>query len=405
LTENYLYTVEAFNEYFTHLNGDNGMLVMVRWNTELPRLIPLVIESMRESGKSDEEISKQLVVVEDKPGLYFGSDSSHTLYPVLVMVKNSPFTDSQISLIKKTATGNDAEIIMLSDSYIKPPYDKLLPEATYAKNIDESFIGEIAGNSLPTASLMKPPTDDSPFYFAKEPVPKQMMTLLITVLTISGILASLLIIYSRRNPVKKSSAFRYYMIFAVLIGLGFMFLEITFIQKFLLLLGTPIMALTVILFSILLSSGIGAYLSGKVFSNRPHKAALFSIPILAVIILLYYGFLGNIIYSSVSMFLHQRIVLSFGLLSPVGILMGFQFPSIIRMTSRQSESDIVGNNTTLLWGVNVIASVTGTVFAATLAMIIGFSGNLLIGCGLYMGALLCIILAFTTTVKRAKIAV
>lgn len=54
-------------------------------------------------------------------------------------------------------------------------------------------------------------------------------------------------------------------------------------------------------------------------------------------------------------------------------------------------------DTTLLWGVNVIASVTGTVFAATLAMIIGFSGNLLIGSGLYAGALICAILSAVLT--------
>src|SRR5919198_1134510 len=139
LSENYLYTVEAFKQYLQHLNGDNGMLVMVRWNIELPRLMPLVVESLKQQeaiekeeggggGKVEGEgrrvvaaaaaaavpkaggaaagpnsiqnISKQIVVVEDRPGLFFGSNDKRSVYPVLVMVKNSPFSSSELDLIK-----------------------------------------------------------------------------------------------------------------------------------------------------------------------------------------------------------------------------------------------------------------------------------------------------------------
>src|SRR5918911_1119245 len=86
LSENYLYTVEAFKQYLQHLNGDNGMLVMVRWNRELPRLIPLVVESLRqeETGreKSMQDISRQILALEDRPGLTFGSNAQRTEYPV-----------------------------------------------------------------------------------------------------------------------------------------------------------------------------------------------------------------------------------------------------------------------------------------------------------------------------------
>ena len=88
--------------------------------------------------------------------------------------------------------------------------------------------------------------------------------------------------------------------------------------------------------------------------------------------------------------------------------MGFQFPSITRMASSSASSRLKqelngnevrgdsssssssisgGEDITLLWGVNVIASVVGTVLTATSSMIIGFNGNLLIGVGLYLGAL------------------
>jgi hypothetical protein len=252
-------------------------------------------------------------------------------------------------------------------------------------------------NDPKTSLELKPPTDDSPFYFAREQIPKQMVFLLETVLGVSAVLALLLIYYSRRNKIlltTSSTSSWFHMIFVVFIGLGFMFLEITFIQKFLLLLGTPIMALTVILFSILLSSGIGAYLSGRLFRKNPYKAVVISIPLLIGIVLVYYGLLQEIIDSGIILQLPQRIVLTFALISPAGLLMGFQFPSIIRMASMHSvKDDYTDGDITLLWGINVIASVIATVLTAISSMVIGFNGNLLIGTGLYLGALVSAIAA------------
>ena len=387
LSENYLYTVEAFKQYLRHLDEDNGMLVMVRWNFELPRLMPLVAESLRQEkkGGSSEDIRKQILVVENRPGLYFESNNKQTIYPVLLIIKNNPFTDSEINLAKERIANNNARVIAMPGGYIQPPYDTLLLDKNYyhSQQLQESDLRAILE--------LKPPTDDSPFYFAKEQVPNQMILLLETVLGVSAVLALLLIYYSRRNralPITSSTSSWFHMIFVIFIGLGFMFLEITFIQKFLLLLGTPIMALTVILFSILLSSGIGAYLSGKLFHKNPYKAVVVSIPLLVGIVLAYYGLLQGIIDSSIILQLPQRIILTFALLSPAGLLMGFQFPSITRMASMYSNrGEHADENITLLWGINVIASVIATVLTAISSMVIGFNGNLLLGAGLYLGAL------------------
>jgi predicted membrane-bound spermidine synthase len=387
LSENYLYTVEAFRQYLRHLDEDNGMLVMVRWNFELPRLMPLVAESLRQEkqGGSSEDIRKQILVVENRPGLYFESNNKQTIYPVLLIIKNNPFTDSEINLAKERVANNNARVIAMPGGYIQPPYDTLLLDKNYYHS------QQLQQSDLRSILELKPPTDDSPFYFAKEQVPNQMILLLETVLGVSAVLALLLIYYSRRNrtlPTMSSTSSWFHMIFVIFIGLGFMFLEITFIQKFLLLLGTPIMALTVILFSILLSSGIGAYLSGKLFHKNPYKAVVVSIPLLVGIVLAYYGFLQGIIDSSIIMQLPQRIMLTFALLSPAGLLMGFQFPSITRMASMHSnQGEHTDGNITLLWGINVIASVIATVLTAISSMVIGFNGNLLLGAGLYLGAL------------------
>jgi hypothetical protein len=95
--------------------------------------------------------------------------------------------------------------------------------------------------------------------------------------------------------------------------------------------------------------------------------------------------------------LPSRAALTFALLSPAGFLMGFQFPSLIRMASFGNGR----NNTTLLWGINVVASIIGTVLAALLAMVIGFNGNLMIGLGLYAAAGLSALAAFLASKKYA----
>src|SRR5215212_5512883 len=400
LSENYLYTVEAFQQYLRHLDKDNGgMLVMTRWNFELPRLMPLIVDSLvKETGKSRESVAEQVMVVEDRPGLYFGrSTDDQKYYPVLVMVKSTPFLNEEVTMVKEKAEGNHAEITMLADNYVAVPFNKLFNNDNTLYN---EYFSTTAAASNPTI-----PTDDSPFYFAREQIPKQMVILLVTVVAISALLSALLVYHARKTRAKFDSRSSLYLLFAIFIGVGFMVLEVTFIQKFLLLLGTPIMALTVILFSILLSSGIGSYISGKVFSTTPHRAVLTSIPILAGIIIIYFIYLQQVIASTISMDLPYRIALTFGLLFPVGFLMGFQFPSLIKMASlvaiqknRNKDNKVItvfqydnyrdskNNNTTLLWGVNIVASVIGTVLAAISAMIIGFNGNLLIGLGMYLGA-------------------
>ena len=288
--------------------------------------------------------------------------------------------------------------------YVQPPYDRLLLRVGDISDLQQ----QERYDPQSSAFFEKIPTDDSPFFFATQLVPYQIVLLIETVLGLAVVIALLLIYYSKVNKIRLTSSSRFNIIFAICIGLGFIFLEITFIQKFLLLLGTPIMALTVILFSILLSTGIGAYLSGKLFRKNPYRAIMISIPPLSGIVLVYYVFLQGIIEYGIILQLSERIVLTFVLLSPVGFLMGFQFPSITRMASSlkrlsdESNSsewngDSGGEDITLLWGANVIASVVGTVLAAAASMIIGFNCNLLIGVGMYLGALGCAVAAQKVT--------
>lgn len=424
LSENYLYTIEAFKQYLEHLDENHGILVLIRWNIELPRLVPLIYESLREVNSekqggeelynssrglasANQDVLNKVVIVENKPGLYFLPTGEGSIYPVIVMIKKSGFTPSEIEAAKQRVNQRESRTIVLPDEYAETPYGEIL-----SGNLSTGDIGRIydAAFKLPV------PTDDSPFFFARERIPSQLLTLLATVLVLSAVLIILLLYYSKLNRIdtaRAMSSSRHYLLFAAFIGFGFMFFEIILIQKFLLILGTPVLALTAILFSILISTGIGSYASGKIFRNRPDKAILLSMPFLFALAIAYYFVLDHAIYQSISLPVYERISVTLVFLLPIGFFMGFQFPSITRLASgegrsehdtRQSltyskniaESKTVslekqdntdGHNITLIWGVNIIASVIGSVLAVISSMALGLNDTLLMGFGFYVAAL------------------
>ncbi|HYA83881.1 MAG TPA: hypothetical protein VEH06_10595, partial [Candidatus Bathyarchaeia archaeon] len=213
LSENYLYTVEAFKQYLNHLNGVNGKLVMVRWSTELPRLVPLAIQALREyeRGTSDQhDISKQILLVEDSPGLTFGPNPQRTFYPVLLVIKNSPFTGSEIAVIKERVNKSHAKVIAMPGGYVQPPYDRLLLNVGPNSDLQQHESYDPQSSDF----FEKVPTDDSPFFFATQLVPNQMVLLIETVLGVSVVITLLLVYYSKVNKIKLTSSSRFHIIFA-----------------------------------------------------------------------------------------------------------------------------------------------------------------------------------------------
>lgn len=425
LSENYLYTVEAFKQYLEHLNKDHGILVMIRWNIELPRLIPLIYQSLLEDyeeipggprnasadsvSRENQEILNRVIVVENKPGLYFLPSSEGSIYPVLVMIKNSAFTTQELEIVKQRVSERNAKTILLPGDHMQSEFGEILSKSL-------GSIGSLGGGANSSISSLPPPTDDSPFFFARERIPFQLIMLLTTVLILSGVLFTILLYYSKLNKIDMvtvMSSNKYYLLFATCIGLGFMFFEITLIQKFLLILGTPVLALTAILFSILIATGIGSYASGKLFPARPARAILVSIPLIIILTIVYYFIIDDVIYQGIVLPIYERIIITVIFLAPIGFLMGFQFPSIIRLATglNRKYADVIqsqigsnkkfadsnnlslkeinetdDHNVTLIWGVNIIASVIGSVLAVISSMVVGLNNTLLVGLGFYIGA-------------------
>ncbi len=149
--------------------------------------------------------------------------------------------------------------------------------------------------------------------------------------------------------------------------MGFIFIEISYIQRFILFLGYPTYSLSVILFSLLTFSGIGSYLSGKP-KLSPSRIISIAFVLLSIVALGYMALLPAVFQHFLGSPKHIRIALSLALLFPLGLLLGVFFPTGIKMVSADEKQFVPW-----AWGINGCASVVGTMLAIIIAMSRGFS--------------------------------
>ena len=191
---------------------------------------------------------------------------------------------------------------------------------------------------------------------------------LIQAVVFSTVLLLLPLLFFRRSGLKTlKPKFRFLIYFACL-GFGFMFLEISLMQRFTLFLGHPIYAITTTLFIILIASGIGSYLSGKlpVFEN-PFHCIRFALTGVLVMTMAHILFVPAIFQAFLGTPMWQRIIISAIVLAPLGIFMGMFFPSGIRWASRHAKEAVPW-----AWAVNGFASVIGSVLTILIGMLWGF---------------------------------
>lgn len=168
------------------------------------------------------------------------------------------------------------------------------------------------------------------------------------------------------------------------IGLGFMFIEISLIQKFILFLGHPVYAISMVLATLLIFSAVGSYLSGRWVGDNASKLISLIFPLSVALVL--YGFaLPALFNATLGMPLLSRQFITVVLLCPLGLLMGVPFPTGIRIAERLS-SDIIP----WAWCINGCSSVLSSILAVMVALIAGFRSVLLIAALMYFFALLCV---------------
>jgi len=169
----------------------------------------------------------------------------------------------------------------------------------------------------------------------------------------------------------------------ICLGLGFILAEMTLVQKFILFLGQPVYALSIVLFSMLVFSGLGSF-SSRLFTSRVNQNIRFACLLIALLILIYVGLLPAVLYKCVSLPTPYKALIVVVLLFPLSFWMGIPMPLGIHRLKIRSAAMVPW-----AWGVNGSASVLGSVGAVLIAANFGFNQALLAAATFYaLGACL-----------------
>ena len=354
LSENYLYTTQAFRAYYDHLS-DDGILVILRWDMDSPRLVSNSVALL-----GVEEAAKRIVALREHRGN--PDDPSQMLF----MLRKRPFSDIETAEILDRWTL--ANPLIVPGRRALAPYDDLLS----GRETPAAFEAE-------SPRLVGPVFDDSPFYFAVERpwgMPPTIASRLFRWLLGPSLLllgAFAAVGKPRGQPAPPYAASIVY--FGGL-GFGFITIELALLQNLTLLLGHPIFTLSVLLFTLLAAGGVGSAMSPRV----PAAVACLAVAVFGTIEALA---LPRLVSALLPLSLGARVAIAVALIAPLGFAMGMPFPRGLRSAGTGPLPA-----PPFYWGLNGITSVIGSVATVFVALLAGFQAAMLLGAGCYFVAAL-----------------
>jgi spermidine synthase len=387
LSENNLYTVEAFREYFDHLRPD-GLIAITRWEFRQPRealrVVSVAMEALHQLGVQNP--AANFIVISqgelDEDGI-----------PVVVLAKKSAFTSAEEQAVQAHLNSHPKlTALYMPSSPRNNPFSRLI-----ATNDPYTFASHYAYNVAPV-------NDNAPFFFFTLK-PEELlhhqglenaidwkvnlgvavlgMVLIISTVAVIAFLVLPLAIRTGGAQERASS-----LLYFVAIGLAYIMVEIAFVQRFVLFLGHPTYTLTVVVFLLLLSSGMGSLVSRRWLSRTAHVWR----PLAAIIaILLAYVFiLPKVLVDLVGLPFSLKLLISAVVLAPLGFLMGMPFPTGLRALAElpgRKSSNSRSNAVEWAWAMNAAASVMGSVLAIVIAIQFGLNITLACGAAFYVLAL------------------
>jgi hypothetical protein len=376
MTENNLYTAEAFESYFTHLQPD-GVLTVTRWYDDGLRLLSLVHAAGQRLGWSG--IADRLFIARQGKLATF-------------VFKKSPLTDGEIARLSERCRELNFIVIYAPVSSSNP---------TPSARNEYTRLATTPVPDLPAFYRafpwdIAPSTDDRPFFFQlnKPGTPLKVRfdrsilfgtgtEVLSGLVLISVVLLALFVFlplaWLSPEPVVWRDLPLAPLAYFACLGAGFMFVEMGLMQRFVLLLGHPVYSLSVILFTLLLGGGLGSALSRRLGS--PGRTLAIVIPAIIVVSLAYSAVLPSLFASWVPWPRPWRILVSIAFLFPLGLLLGMPLPSGIRLIGERRPGLLAW-----AWGLNGAMSVVGATLAIHVAMSNGFARVAMYGSLIYAGA-------------------
>ncbi len=383
LSESYLYTSEMIQESLQHLSDDGVIVVQFG---ELLFANPDHPEDARPNRTSRYIVTARhaleaLGVDTPEQHILLAVEESQGAQPAIV-VKRTPFTADEIENFTATVPElKDTRLVYAPGAFS----DESIP-ARLAGAADQSTVDAIVGDYPGEIGVI---TDDAPFFWHFEDfldvVPqiddpwngldpedtigeRVMLVLLGFAVLYAGIFLLLPFVFVRKQwsrlPAKANSA-----VFFACLGLGFMFYEITMIQRLVQFLGYPTRSLTVTLAAILISTGVGALVSNR-FRANPTRALAVLLGVLAALTVFYRFALADLTESLLDQPTAVRIAISVLLLLPLGFCLGMFMP--LGLGTIAGMGDDGEGYTAWGWAVNGFFSVIGSVLTTILAMEFGF---------------------------------
>jgi predicted membrane-bound spermidine synthase len=353
LSENHLYTVEAFEAYLDHLTPD-GQLVILRWEVDVPRLVSNAVALLgpREAGQ------RIAVLVERRRG-----DRENPPQMAFILKKRA-FTGSETARI---AAWTQARPVIVPGHAVEEPYAGLFEGRTRF----DDYLAQ-------ASEQVDPVFDDRPFFFAREKpwgVPPALRQAFLLILAPVLLLCGLLVALGKPEGERVAPYAASLGYFACL-GAGFIAIELALLQHLTLLLGHPIFTLSILLFALLASGGVGSARSGR----YPLRPVCLGVGLLALI---YALVLPRLVPGLLPLPLAGRVAVALALVAPLGFLMGMPFPRGLRATGRGPFPA-----PPFYWGLNGVFSVVGSLATMVVAVALGFTWAMVGGAACYVLAAL-----------------
>jgi spermidine synthase len=381
LSENSLYTQEAFKTYYDHLT-DGGMLTVSRWYlpkrpAETMRLVSTGMAGWASAGVAD---PRQYVAVVTLLNPNSQSESVAT-----ALFKRTPFTPEQVKALQAQAADLGFTVLYAPGL---PPQDEVSQFIA-----SDNHAAAIAAYPVD----ISPATDDRPFFFnlvrfgdlldpslSASGVYRASMEAILILAAVMGIMTVMGILFiifplwlgARRRGLARPSA--WLLGYFAALGLAFMLVEVPTIQRLVVYLGRPVYSLAVVLFSILLFSGLGSLWTGRLPDDKLDWWLRRIFPVLAVLVILHSIAGAWLLHATIGQSLLVRLAITVGLLAPLGFMMGMPFPLGMHWAGVHHPGVIPW-----LWGINGVMSVMGSAMSIALAIHIGLSTTLLIAAVLY----------------------
>lgn len=432
-SESYLYTEEAFDDFFAHMSED-GVICVIRFNFEPPRetlkLVGTAGRSLRKLGYSG-DLAKHFLVVHQvdrqamgmieylrgqKRQLPKDADlfEKEPIRYSFTLMRKKPFGQDDLQKIQAAVQGMNQptveHTIYYSGGLVDQPdnhYTKLLAAVAKGPEAEKAFHDSYEFNTTPA-------TDDKPFFFhlhtwkdvhlfrdrksdsgyaglaGKEPIGLYIMLALLVQTVVATLLLVILPLF-RLGTAKRGGQSRFrVLVFFTALGLAYLLVEITTIQRFVLYLGHPTYSLTAGLAGFLLFSGLGSWLAGACGAGK--KTAMVAALLVVCALVAHNVWLPGFLRDTLAASEFMRVVYTMVWIAPVAFLMGIPFPTGLKLLEGESEKLVPW-----AFGVNGAASVLSSIVSIILAMEAGFTAVF------WTAALLYAIAAFTVP-RQAKIA-